>query len=509
MAVISALAIGIRVWSNPIFMTDLRDTCYRAILELDVSFFDTNPTGTLVSRLSEDVTLVRETYIDKGFSIIQSLAQAVIGVILALATVWRVTLACLPAIPLCGATYLIGEWFVQKQWYRFRDESNASGAKAEEVITQFRTVKAFDCELFEAGLYSSSLHNVHDIYKDTSWIHGIKDGLIQLYIWAMIAGLLYYTLWLIVRKPYLNLEPGDMMVLMMALMLGTMGISQGLSMVEDFKKASLSAAKLLALIDAKPQVDRHCGEHSLNGEETARGKVEFRDVGFRYGTQTSWAVRNLSFTIEPGETVAFVGESGCGKSTTLQLLQRFYEIQEGVILIDGVDIKTLAPEFIRSQISIVPQGPVLFSLSIRDNVRYAKAKAQPDEVAQAAQTGNAQEFIMELPDNYDTVVQQTSLSGGQKQRICISRAILQNTPIMLLDEATAALDTQSEQLVQQSLERVRHGKTAILVAHRLATVINADVIFVFKEGHIEETGKHLELLAKEGLYADLVRFQLQ
>jgi ABC-type multidrug transport system fused ATPase/permease subunit len=157
----------------------------------------------------------------------------------------------------------------------------------------------------------------------------------------------------------------------------------------------------------------------------------------------------------------------------------------------------------------VPQGPVLFSMSVRDNIRYAKAGATDEEVAAAAQTGNAHDFILEMPQNYATRVQQTSLSGGQKQRICISRAILQDAPIMLLDEATAALDTESEQLVQQSLEQVRHGKTAIVVAHRLATVMHADRILVFKEGHIEETGKHEELLAREGIYADLVRFQLQ
>jgi ABC-type multidrug transport system fused ATPase/permease subunit len=509
MAVITALSIGIRVWMNPIFMTDLRDATYRAVLDLDIEFFDANPTGTLVSRLSEDVTLIRETYIDKGYSIIQSLSQALIGIIIAMSTVWRVTLACLPAVPLAAATYMLGEFLVERQWYRFHDESTATGAKAEEVITQFRTVKAFDCELHEAQMYANGLHNVHDIYKDTSWIHGIKDGLITFYTWAMIAGMMYYTLWLIIRRPYIGLEPGDMMTLMMALMMGTMGISQGLSMVEDFKKAGLSAAKLLFLIESRPKVDRHEGAHTINGEENVRGSVEFRDVGFRYATQSDWAVRHLSFTIQAGQTVAFVGESGCGKSTTLQLMQRFYEIQEGEILIDGVDIKTLAPEFVREQISIVPQGPVLFSLSICDNVRYAKPKAAEDEVAKAAQTGNAHDFIMQLPDNYKTIVQQTSLSGGQKQRICISRAILQNTPIMLLDEATAALDTQSEQLVQQSLEQVRHGKTAILVAHRLATVINADVIFVFKDGHVVETGKHMELLQQEGLYADLVKFQLQ
>jgi ABC-type multidrug transport system fused ATPase/permease subunit len=204
-----------------------------------------------------------------------------------------------------------------------------------------------------------------------------------------------------------------------------------------------------------------------------------------------------------------VGESGCGKSTTLQLLQRFYEIEEGQILVDDVDIKTHSPMFLRSQISIVPQSPVLFSMTIKDNVRYIKPHATDDEVAQAAQVGNAHNFVMELPSNYNTIVQQTSLSGGQKQRLCISRAILADAPIMLLDEATAALDTESEQLVQQSLENVRHGKTAIVVAHRLATVMNADRILVFQNGHVAESGTHKELIGKGGIYADLVKFQLE
>jgi ABC-type multidrug transport system fused ATPase/permease subunit len=280
-------------------------------------------------------------------------------------------------------------------------------------------------------------------------------------------------------------------------------------MLGDFQKAGLSAAKVLDIIEKKPKYDRHIGANDLNGSKTITGKIEFRDVGFRYATRETWAVRHLSFVVEPGETVALVGESGCGKSTTLQLLQRFYEAEEGEILVDGVPIQSLSPIFVRSQIATVPQGPVLFSMSIRDNLRYAKPDTGDAAVAAAATTGNAHDFIMEQPNNYDTIVQQTSLSGGQKQRICISRAILVDAPILLLDEATAALDTESEQLVQQSLEIVRRGKTAVLVAHRLATVIHADRILVFKEGRIEETGKHEELLERSGIYADLVKFQLE
>jgi ABC-type multidrug transport system fused ATPase/permease subunit len=204
-----------------------------------------------------------------------------------------------------------------------------------------------------------------------------------------------------------------------------------------------------------------------------------------------------------------VGESGCGKTTTLQLIQRFYEIESGEILIDGIDIRVVSPYNLRKYISAVHQTPVLFSMSIKDNIAYGNPNSSDLEISEAAQVGNAHNFIQTLPDNYKTIVKQTSLRGGQKQRVCISRAILSNTPILLLDEATAALDTESEQLVQDSLEKFRKGKTALIVAHRLATVKHVDRILVFSNGKIVEEGNHQSLLEKKGVYADLVNFQLQ
>ena len=240
--------------------------------------------------------------------------------------------------------------------------------------------------------------------------------------------------------------------------------------------ARICARNVAGIIEMKPKINRHEGRDI----GTVHGKIEFRDVGFRYHGCEQWAVRHLSFVINSGETVAFVGESGCGKSTTLQLIQRFYDIEEGQILIDDVDIRKYSPHSLRSHIAVVPQGPVLFSMSVKDNIRFAKPDAEDTVVANAARIGNAHSFISELPNQYDTFVAQTSLSGGQKQRLCISRAIVADTPILMLDEATAALDTESEQLVQQSLEVFRHGKTAIVVAHRLSTVKNADRILVFQ-----------------------------
>lgn len=509
MSAAMALCIGFRLYLNPTYLIDLRKAMMANLMEQEIAFFDEVPAGVLIGRLSEDVTLIREVYIDKFMTVVQYLAQSVAGLILAFCTVWRVSLAVFPAVPIASVVYVVGNFFIDKLWVQYNDCSSECATKAEEVISQFRTVKSFDNELHEAELYSKSLAGVESVFAKTSIASGLKDGFISFLTWGMIAGLMYYTCYLIVRKPYLGTESGDMMILMMAMMLATMGVSQSLATVDDFKKCKISAAKVLEIIERKPETDRHIGANTINGNDQIHGKVEFRDVSFRYKTREEWAVNELSFVINAGETVALVGESGCGKSTTLQLLQRFYEIQKGTILVDDVDIRSLSPIFLRSQIAIVPQGPVLFSMSIKDNIRYAKPHAKEQEVADAARTGNAHNFIMELPQNYDTIVQQTSLSGGQKQRICISRAILMNSPILLLDEATAALDTESEQLVQQSLETCRQGKTAIVVAHRLATVMNADRILVFKEGKIHESGTHKELLSKGGIYADLVKFQLE
>jgi ABC-type multidrug transport system fused ATPase/permease subunit len=235
----------------------------------------------------------------------------------------------------------------------------------------------------------------------------------------MIAGTMYYAIYVIERKPQFGVERGDMMILMMALRLGTMGISQALGMIDDFKKAGISVAKVLELIEMKPTTSRHDGGHKLE----VQGKIEFREVGFKCTTRDSWAIGGLSFVANPRETVALVGESGCGRLTTLQLLQRFCEIEEGHILLDGVNIATLAPEFVRSHFSIVLQSSVLLSMSVKKNIRYAKPDADEGTVAQAAQTRNPHNFICEMPENYDMKVHQTSLSRGQKQQICISRAI--------------------------------------------------------------------------------------
>lgn len=492
--------------SGPWFQTDIRKNLYKKLMSLDISFFDLHPTGTLLNNFTSDCAILNEVYISKFMMVFQNIIQSIAALILAFIYSWRVTLIACVAILLCVLVYYLGEFFVGRLWHNFNQSVSDAGTRAEQVIMAFRTVKSFDNEMLEAEKYQASINQINAVYNKTSIIIGTKDGLITAIAHFMLVGVIYFTTWMIVRKPSWGVANGDLMVLVPSLIFATMGVQQAFQMVDDFNKAAVSADRVLDILEEPIEVDQRKGG---DFKETVVGKIEFKNVCFKYKGVDNYAVKDLSFVVNPGETVALVGESGCGKSTTLQLLQRFYEIESGQILVDDVDITKLSPDALRRQVSIVPQAPVLFSMSIKDNIRYAKIDASDREVADAAKIGNAHDFIMKFPDNYNTFVDITSLSGGQKQRICISRAILMNSPILLLDEATAALDTESEKLVQESLEEVRKGKTAIVVAHRLATVINADRILVFKDGHIVESGKHEELLAKQGYYADLIKYQLQ
>lgn len=497
------IAMGI---ATPRFLSDIRSKLFMKYMDLDISYFDQYQTGSLLDRITTDCMTMSSIYMEKFIIMSTDLTQTVAGVVLSFIVSWRVTIASFIVFPVCIVAFFVCEYFIGRLWEKYNNATNNAGSKAEEVINSFRTVKSFDNELKEAEKYKQSLSEVLNVVKKTSLITGTKDGIIFCFINVMIIGFLYYSVWIIYKHPEWGMENGDIMVLVMSLIFSALGVYQSLALIEDFRKANESGRKVLEILETPIKVDNNKGDEK---DTTVTGKIEFRNVCFKYQNKENYAVKNLSFTVNPGETVALVGESGCGKSTTLQLLQRFYEIESGEILIDDVNIKTFSPRYLRSQISVVPQTPALFSMSIRDNIRYCSPDASEKLVSDSAISANAHNFIMTLPENYETIVKPTSLSGGQKQRICIARAILANSPILMLDEATAALDTESERLVQESLEKIREGKTAIIVAHRLSTVMNADRIYVFRDGSIVETGTHEELLKQGGYYADLIKFQLQ
>ncbi|XP_055772636.1 ATP-dependent translocase ABCB1-like [Salvelinus fontinalis] len=290
-----------------------------------------------------------------------------------------------------------------------------------------------------------------------------------------------------------------------------MNIGESASFAPDFDKAKAAAGRILGLLEKKPEIDI-CSEEGEKPTDFV-GDIEFRGIHFAYPTRQNVRVlQGLSVSVGPGQTLALVGESGCGKSTSIQLLERFYSPAEGQVLVDGLDTKTLNLSWLRSQLGLVSQEPILFDCSISENIQYGdnSREVSQDEIEEAAKNANIHDFIMGLPEKYNTRVgdKGTQMSGGQKQRIAIARALVRQPKVLLLDEATSALDTESEKIVQQVLDAARQGRTCIVIAHRLSTIQNADQIAVIQYGQVTEQGTHTDLMAKGGAYYALVNAQV-
>ena len=488
---------------SPQFLREIRTSVFKAFLDQELGYFDTMQTGIVLSRLQDDTTNSFDAYTSKLITFVRMIVQWSLGLIVCLSVNVKITLIIMCCLPFYALAQFLGSKAINRIWKEYSESNEAVGAKAEEILTSFRTVKSFDAEMREYKNYKDKLKSVYDVQVRASRIHGAKECVSQIVIWVMTSYILYYTGNLAAKG---EIEPGAIVNLMYMINAWSFSFAGIFSTLTQFQQANVSAAKLTLILERQSKVPLHVGEKI---EHSLIGKIEFKDVTFYYPGRDEPAIDGLSFTINPGETVAIVGESGCGKSTTLLLLQRFYDPQSGCILIDGKNIRNIEPISLRYQIAIVPQNPVMFSMTVKDNIRYGKPEANREEVIKASEIANAHSFVVQLANGYKTLVEQNSLSGGQKQRLCIARAVMMAAPILLLDEATAALDTESERLVQEAMQNYRKGKTAILVAHRLATVRNADRILVMDKGKIVETGTHDELILKSGYYAHLVQHQLQ
>uniref|UniRef100_A0A6I8SWM3 ATP-binding cassette sub-family B member 5 n=1 Tax=Xenopus tropicalis TaxID=8364 RepID=A0A6I8SWM3_XENTR len=487
----------------------LRHMAFKAMIQQDIAWFDDkdNNTGALTTRLATDASEIQTaTGYRLGF-LAENLIGIVLTVIIAFVYGWELALlglAMAPFMVICGLLE-----FSALTGFATRDKKQLqrAGKIATEAVDNIRTLVSLTRERTFEEMYSESLQKPYRNAQRKAHMYGMCFATGQSFMYFIHAAVFRFGAYLI-RVERMNVE--EVFLVFSVITFGAMTLGNTLSFAPDYAKAMSAARYLFALFEREPTID----SFSQQGQkpEYFSGSLEFRNVSFNYPTRSDVAVlRDLCIKVESGQTVAFVGSSGCGKSTSVQLLQRFYDPQEGEMLLDDVDAKCFNVQWLRSQMGIVSQEPVLFDCSIAENIAYGdnSRTVSMDEIQSAAKAANIHSFIQGLPLKYETLVgaKGTQLSGGQKQRIAIARALIRAPKILLLDEATSALDNESEKVVQQALDQARKGRTCILIAHRLTTVQNADIIVVMNKGKIIEHGSHQELLGKHGAYYDLVNAQ--
>ncbi|XP_059670315.1 ABC transporter B family member 19-like [Cornus florida] len=484
----------------------LRKKYLEAVLKQDVGFFDTDArTGDIVFSVSTDTLLVQDAISEKVGNFIHYLSTFLAGLVVGFVSAWRLALlsvAVIPGIAFAGGLYaytLTGLTSKSRQSY-----ANA-GVIAEQAIAQVRTVYSYVGESNALNAYSDAIQNTLKLGYKAGMAKGLGLGCtygIACMSWALV----FWYAGVFIRNG--QTDGGKAFTAIFSAIVGGMSLGQSFSNLGAFSKGKLAGFKLMEIIKQKPTIT----QDPLDGKclSEVNGNIEFKDVTFSYPSRPDVIIfRNFSIFFPAGKTVAVVGGSGSGKSTVVSLIERFYDPNQGQILIDNVDIRTIQLKWLRDQIGLVNQEPALFATTILENILYGKPEASMAEVEAAASAANAHSFITLLPNGYNTQVGErgVQLSGGQKQRIAIARAMLKNPKILLLDEATSALDAGSESIVQEALDRLMVGRTTVVVAHRLSTIKNVDTIAVIQQGQVVETGTHEELIAKAGAFASLIRFQ--
>ncbi|NWV06037.1 ABCBB protein, partial [Ptilonorhynchus violaceus] len=484
----------------------IRKAYFRKIMRMDIGWFDCTSVGELNTRISDDVNKINEAIADQAAIFIQRITTFVCGFLLGFVSGWKLTLVIIAVSPLLGAGAAVYGLAVAKLTGRELKAYAKAGAVADEVLSSIRTVAAFGGEKKEVERYDKNL-----VFAQHWGIRkGIILGLFTGYMWFIIflsyALAFWYGSKLVLEEE--EYSPGTLLQVFFGVLVGALNLGQASPCLEAFATGRGAATNIFETIDKKPTID--CMSEDGYKLDKVQGEIEFHNVTFNYPSRPDIKILdNLNMVIKAGETTAFVGASGAGKSTTVQLIQRFYDPVDGMITLDGHDIRSLNIQWLRSQIGIVEQEPVLFATTIAENIRYGRDEATMEDIIKAAKQANAYNFIMDLPQQFDTHVGEggSQMSGGQKQRIAIARALVRNPKILLLDMATSALDNESEAIVQEALHKARLGRTAISIAHRLSAIKATDVIVGFEHGRAVERGTHEELLKRKGVYFMLVTLQ--
>uniref|UniRef100_A0AAQ4Q6T6 ABC-type xenobiotic transporter n=1 Tax=Gasterosteus aculeatus aculeatus TaxID=481459 RepID=A0AAQ4Q6T6_GASAC len=485
----------------------IRTLFFHRIMQQDIGWFDVSETGELNTRLTDDVYKIQEGIGDKAGKLIQAFSTFITAFTIGFVKGWKLTLVILAVSPALG----ISAGIFSKLLATFTSKEQAAyakaGAVASEVISAVRTVFAFSGQEREIKRYIKNLEDAKNMGIKKATYANFAFGINFLMIYLSYALAFWYGSTLILKEEY---TIGTVLTVFFVVLIGAFTVGQTSPNIQTFATARGAAHKVYNIIDHKPTIDSY-SEAGFK-PDSITGNIEFKNIHFSYPSRPDTEIlHDLSLSVKSGQTIALVGSSGCGKSTTIQLLQRFYDPHEGSVSVDGHDIRSLNIRYLREMIGVVSQEPVLFATTIAENIRYGRLDVTDQEITQAAKEANAYNFIMGLPNQkFETMVgdRGTQMSGGQKQRIAIARALVRNPKILLLDEATSALDSESETIVQAALDKVRQGRTTIIVAHRLSTIRNADVIAGFQQGQVVELGTHSKLMEEKGVYHTLVSMQV-
>ncbi|XP_033762473.1 LOW QUALITY PROTEIN: ATP-dependent translocase ABCB1-like [Pecten maximus] len=485
----------------------IRKLFFRNIMRQDIGWFDTHETGELNTRLTDDINQIHEGIGDKVSTFIQWFSSAISSFIIGFIYGWQLTLVMLSVAPLLALAAGVMSKIMASMSTKELTAYAKAGAVAEEVLSSIRTVVAFGGERKECKRYNEHLSEARDIGVTKSLGNGLSFGVTYMLIFLTDCLGFWYGAKLTRDQPDLY-TPGKILIVFFSIVIGAFALGNAMPNLQAISTARGAAYMIYNLIALEPAIDSSSEEGKKPG--SIEGTIKFQKVKFRYPAREEVVVLDgIDLDVGKGQTVALVGSSGCGKSTVVQLLQRFYDPQEGQIMIDDVDIKELNLKWLRQHIGIVSQEPILFATTIAENIRYGREGVTDREIEDAAKMANAHNFIMDLPEKYSTLVGErgAQLSGGQKQRVAIARALVRDPRILLLDEATSALDTESEAVVQEALDKARAGRTTLVIAHRLSTIKTADSIAGFKNGVVAERGTHDQLMQKDGVYSKLVKLQ--
>lgn len=505
LAAASAIRYFLVMWIGERVVADLRSDVFSHLTRLSASFYDKSRSGEILSRLTADTTQIKSAFGASASQAMRNLVMCIGASVMMVITSPHLSVIVLAAIPVILVP-LIGFGRKVRQRSRAAQDTLAdSAAYAGEMLSSVRILQAFTQEDAASSRFTNAADTAFQAARTATLARSFLTGFAIFIIGASIVAVLWIGANSVLAG---KMTGGELSQFLLYSILAAGSLATLSEIWGELSSAAGAAERLAELLEVKPDIAAPAAPKTLPDAHNA--PIEFKSACFSYeGAADRPVLREVSLKIKPGETVALVGPSGAGKSTLFHLLTRFYDPDAGSVSFGGIDLRDLDPADLRRHIALVPQDMAVFAESIAGNIAFGREGASREEIEAAARAASAHDFITALPQGYDTLVGERgiTLSGGQKQRLTIARAILRDAPVLLLDEATSALDAESENLVQEALDRLMQGRTTLVIAHRLATVLKADRIVVMEEGRIVEFGTHRDLVAANGLYAKLARLQ--